>query len=278
MREGSSVIASLLSYAVGCVFGRWDVRIGPPGMLVGPDGLPARESPPGYPIRIQWDGVLVDDPGHPADIVARVREVLAYLFADGDPAVIEEEACCILGVRDLREWFCQGFFPFHIKMYSKSRRKAPIYWQLCSERKSYSVWLYYHRLNHDTLFTVLRSYVEPKIQYEEQRWLETKEKLAAARGAGDRREEREAARRAEAQERLLEELSRFRDQLSAVAHAGYDPDHDDGVLLNIAPLHPLVPWKEAEKAWRELRSGRHPLSEMAKNLNRWTRDRGGLCG
>lgn len=283
----TDLVAALLSYAVGCAFGRWDVRIGkgekeppplpgpfdplppcPPGMLVGPDGLPAREAPPGYPIAIQWDGILVDDPGHPADIVARVREVLGYLFADGDPAAIEEEACRILGVRDLREWFRQEFFPFHIKMYSKSRRKAPVYWQLCSERKSYSVWLYYHCLNHDTLYTVLRSYVEPKIGYEEQRLGEMRERLAAARAQGHRREERDLERQIEAQERLLEELGRFRDRIRAVADTGYAPELDDGVLLSIAPLYQVIPWREAEKAWRELRAGNHPWSSMAKRFER----------
>ncbi len=276
----------LLSYAVGCVFGRWDVRIGKgekeppplpgpfdpllpcsPGMLVGPDGLPARETPPGYPITIQWDGILVDDPGHPADIVARVREVLGYLFADGDPAAVEEEACAILGVRDLRTWFRQEFFPYHVKMYSKRPRKAPIYWQLCSERKSYSVWLYYHRLNHDTLYTVLRSYVERKIAYEEQRLREMQERLAAARAQGQRREERDLERQIEAQERLLEELGRFRDRIRAVADMGHEPDLDDGVLLNIAPLHQVVPWREAEKAWRELVSGKYPWASIAKSIS-----------
>ncbi len=278
-------IAAVLSYAVGCAFGRWDVRVGrgdieppplpgpfdplprcSPGMLVGGDGLLGRAAPADYPIRVPLDGILVDDPGHPADIVARVRQVLAHLFSDGDPAALEEEAWRLLGVKDLRDWLRNNFFPYHIRMYSKSRRKAPIFWQLCSSRKNYSVWLYYHRLNHDTLFTVLRSYVEPKIQYEEQKARETEERLAAARTAGNRREEHELARRAEAQERLLEELSQFRDQISTVAHMGYDPDLDDGVLLNIAPLYQVVPWKEAAKAWQELQAGKYPWSSMAKRL------------
>jgi len=320
MSSEATLVANLLSYAVGCVFGRWDVRIGkgekepppppgpfdplppcPPGMLVGPDGLPARQTPPGYPIAIQWDGILVDDPGHPADIVARVREVLGYLFADGDPAAVEEEACAILGVRDLREWFRQEFFPFHIKMYSKKPRKAPIYWQLSSERKSYSVWLYYHCLNHDTLYTVLRSYVEPKIAYEEQKLremqeqlgrssmvarlvtqaklpMETAEKLVSELGASGvlppqyavpgahTGSKRDLERRIEAQERLLEELGRFRDRIRAVADMGHAPDLDDGVLLNIAPLHQVVPWKEAEKAWRELVAGKYPWAKISKVL------------
>src|SRR5207302_1921953 len=83
-----------ISYCVGCAFGRWDVRLAsgtkaPPlpdtfaplpvcsrGMLQGQDLLPATTSPQAYPLRITWDGILVDDPGHGEDIVRRAWEVL----------------------------------------------------------------------------------------------------------------------------------------------------------------------------------------------------------
>ena len=53
----------------------------------------------------------------------------------------------------------------HIKRYSKSKRKAPIYWKLSSNKGNYSIWLYYHRITKDTLFQVLK-YVEDKINLE----------------------------------------------------------------------------------------------------------------
>jgi hypothetical protein len=37
-----------------------------------------------------------------------------------------------------------------------------------------------------------------------------------------------------------------------------NPDLDDGVLLNIAPLWELVPWKEAAPTWQELLKGEYP--------------------
>ena len=75
----------------------------PPGSLVGPDGLPAKcntivseqwlaarpdtvSLPIGvkdpviddsqYPMKIEWDGILVDDPDHSADLVKRVTQSL----------------------------------------------------------------------------------------------------------------------------------------------------------------------------------------------------------
>lgn len=87
-----------LSYLLGAAFGRWDVRIAagtleppvmpgpydplPPvsrGMLVGEDGLPARQMPVGYPLNIPRERLLHDEPGHPSDVVAAVEAAIAFL-------------------------------------------------------------------------------------------------------------------------------------------------------------------------------------------------------
>ena len=190
---GSESADNALSITIGIVFGRWDVHIAldpslapklpdpfdplpvcPPGMLQGPDGLPAKPEDvlSDYPIRIEWDGLLMDDPEDQEDIVRRVREVLEVIWKDRAEA-IEQEACDILGVRELRDYFRKpgngGFWMDHVKRYSKSRRKAPIYWYLRSAKGNYGLWVYYHRLNKDLLFKALLNYVEPKIRLEEDR-------------------------------------------------------------------------------------------------------------
>jgi hypothetical protein len=98
-------------------------------MLTGNDGLLLCKSPLDYPLRVSWDGILVDDLGpddanpRREDIVRRVREILDLIWGAGSEA-IEQEVCEILGVRDLREYFRRptGFFDDHRKRYSKSRR------------------------------------------------------------------------------------------------------------------------------------------------------------
>jgi hypothetical protein len=37
-------------------------------------------------------------------------------------------------------------------------------------------------------------------------------------------------------------------------------------LLNVAPLHELVPWKEAGRVWDELLSGKYEWSSIGKQL------------
>lgn len=280
-RDLGREVASLLSYALGCAFGRWDIQTVPPvgtpeefdpfaplapcarGALTNARRLPAgpHEVPEGYPIPIQWDGILPDDEGHPADVVSKVRAVLAHLF--GDWSAVEREACQALGVRDLRTFFSSRFFPLHIRQYSRSHRKAPIYWLLQSSRKSYGLWFYYPRLNRDTLYVALRDYVEPKLAHEQDVLARLKAEYARARDGGER-SARSLARKVEAQEDLIQEIAAFRDEIRAVADAGYDPDLDDGVLINIAPLHRLVPWKEAAACYKELKAGKYPWASMYK--------------
>jgi len=313
--DGGVLVTDLLSYTVGCVFGRWDARIAldpslapeladpfaplpvcPPGMLVGPDGLPAIrdgiaseewmrarpdaitpppagsvQSPtipdPEYPLVVDWDGILVDDSDHPDDVVRRVRGVLELLWGRRADA-IEGEACDLLGVKDLRTYFRnpRQFFEHHIKRHSKSRRKAPIYWLLQSPKRNYGLWLYYHRLDPDILFKALTSYVEPKIRLEESRLEDFEARRKSAGTAG--REARQAERAVAKQEELLADLREFRDRLDRAARLHLRPDLNDGVALNTAPLHELMPqpWKEAKSKWNELLAGKYDWSSIGKQL------------
>lgn len=313
--DSRQLVADLLSYAVGCVFGRWDVRMAldpsllprlqdpfdplpacSPSMLVGPDGLPARPGsiaseewlraqpdaitlPPAdtvgrdtiadteYPLRLDWDGILADDEGHPDDIVGRVMEVLALFWPERIEA-IEQEACSILEVTSLRHYFRKpgkgGFFDYHLKRYSKSRRKAPIYWLLQSSRKNYALWLYYHRLDRDTLFKALEVYVRPRIRREENYLAELRQRRSQAGTAGLEAKSLEKA--IAEQESLLSELDDFRDKLERAASLYLEPDLNDGVILNMAPLWELVPWKEPRKYWEELLQGRYEWSSISRQL------------
>ena len=308
-----TLVAVLLSYTVGCVFGRWDARIAldpslaprfadpfaslpvcSPGMLVGPDSLPAKRdgiaseewmrarkdviTPPPegsvenpiipdseYPLAVDWDGILVDEPGHEYDVVGRVREVLGLVWGEHVDG-IEGEACKLLGAKDLRTYFRnpRKFFDFHIKRYSKSRRKAPIYWLLQSPKRNYGLWIYYHRLDPDLLFKALTRYTDPKIRLEETRLEEyrTERRSAGDNGAEASRAERVVGK----QEDLLSDVREFRERLARAANLNLTPDLNDGVVLNIAPLHELVPWKEAASKWKELLAGKYEWSSIGKQL------------
>ncbi|OPY73252.1 MAG: N-6 DNA Methylase [Syntrophorhabdus sp. PtaU1.Bin002] len=312
---------AMVSFFVGVILGRWDVRIAldpslvpklpdpfdplpvcPPGMLAGPDGLPAEANrivseewlrarpdantlPPegsvktptildsDYPLRISWDGVLVDDNGfngdrpHRDDIVRRIREIFDLIWKD-KAQEIEQEACDILGVSDLRDYFRRpaGFFQDHLKRYSKSRRKAPVYWPLSTTSGSYTIWLYYHRLNDQTLYGAVNKYVEPKISEVERGIAQIEDNLKAASG-------REATRltdRLNEARTFVGELRDLREELLRIAALPYKPDLNDGVIVNAAPFHGLFrlrSWaKDTEDCWKKLAKGDYDWAHLAYTI------------
>lgn len=236
-------------------------------MLTDNAGLSVTSPPAGNRLPIEWDGILPDDPENQHDLVRHVRDVLEYIWNDRAER-IEKEACEILGVPELRDLFRKsgagGFFRDHIKRYSKSRRKAPIYWLLQSSKKNYAIWLYYRRLDKDLLFKALVNYVEPKIRLEASRLDTLRGQKASTSDTG--REAKRLAQEVEQQEDFLSELRDFEDKLRRAANLHLEPDLNDGVVLNIAPLHELVPWKEVENYWEELLEGKYEWSAVGKQL------------
>jgi 23S rRNA G2445 N2-methylase RlmL len=284
--------ADLLSYLLGAAFGRWDIRyatgqrtftplpdpfdplpVCSPGTLQNEKGLPAEPAdvPADYPLPIPWDGILVDDPGHPYDIEQRVQDALALAFPDNADA-IEQEACQILGVRSLREYFGKPtqFFDSHLKRYSKSRRQAPLYLPLSTASGSYTLWVYYHRLTDQTLYTAVVDYVEQKLK-------SVAESLAAlrARSARTRDDERELERL----QNLEDELKSFREELLRVAALPYKPNLNDGVQITSAPLYRLfrLPrWQNVLKeTWDKLEKGTYDWAHLAYSI--WPERVEGKC-
>lgn len=220
-----------------------------------------------YPVRISTSGIIPDDPSVDEDIVSQVCNTLRYVWKDSQGDA-EEAICEGLGLRELREYLRRpgkgGFWDDHVARYSKSRRKAPVYWLLQSSKKNYALWLYYHRLDKDLLFKSLVSYVDPKIRLEEEKLNAFHSQMEAVGDSG--KEAKRLAKEAEKQEDFLSELRDFEDKLRRAAELHLDPDLNDGVVLNIAPLWELVPWKEPKKYWDELLAGKYEWSTIGKQL------------
>jgi hypothetical protein len=196
-----------------------------------------------------------------------VRDSIEVIWKSGADA-IETELCDVLGVKELRDYFRKpskgGFWDDHVSRYSKSRRKAPIYWLLQSSKKNYALWLYYHRLDKDLFFKALLNYVEPKIRLESSCLEALRSQRSVAGDSG--KEAKRLAKEVERQEDFLSELRDFEDRLRRAANLHLEPDLNDGVVLNIALLHELVPWKAAKDYWEELLKGKYEWSSIGKQL------------
>jgi hypothetical protein len=247
---------TLISWAVGVAFARFDSRLatGERHMPASPqpfDPLPSR-SPGMFPEGeepAERPDILVDDEGHPDDLAARVSAVAERVKLDP--------------FERLRVWLAKEFFPLHIKMYSKSRRKAPIYWQLATPSASYSVWLYVQGFSKDTLFRVQNDYVAPKLAHEERRLQSLASELRDGATAAQRKT-------LAAQEAMVDELRALLDEVKRVAPL-WKPNLDDGVIVNFAPLWRLVPqnkaWqKELKSAWDALCDEKYDWSHLAMHL------------
>ncbi len=283
-----TLVSEFMDYCLGCAYGRWDIRcatgekpeppepdpfdplpVCPPGMLQNEQGLPAepKDVPATYPMRISWPGILVDDEGHPEDIVARVREAITIMWGDSADA-IEQEACQLLGVATLREYFQKPalFFAEHLKRHSKSRRQAPLYWPIGIAKGSYTLWLYYHRLTDQTLHSAIADFIDPKLK-------------ALDREIALLRDGNAPRTRLEPLQDLQKELQELRTELEQATALPWKPDLNDGVLITASPLWKLFrlgPWQKNLKAcWQKLEKGDYDWAHLAYSI--WPTRVEGVC-
>jgi hypothetical protein len=215
------------------------------------------------------DGIMVLEEGHPDDLARRVFDVLHLIHSEKEA----EEILCTATARNgpardnLEEYLLGGFFKSHVKRY----RKHPIYWLIQSPKKSYGIYLLNEKTTPDTL-SLLRGnrYLGGRLN----RLQQDQTSLSKAVLKGDKGARKKAGEIAE----LLEELQEFDRRLEAATRVPakdkdgrnvtvrWEPELDDGVYINAAPLHELLPsWRDVnpKKAWQELAAGDYDWSKTA---------------
>jgi hypothetical protein len=244
----------LLSWAVGVAFGRFDLRIATGERALPPepepfDPLPIKAPgmlPDGAQPFHAHEAILVDEQGHPHDLVHLVEEVLSHVNAP----VLD----------DVRRWLRKEFFTLHLKLYSKSRRKAPIYWPLSTASGSYTLWLYYPDLSSQTLYKAVNDFLEPKLKQIDSDMTKLRSK-GAARSRDDEKQ-------FEALQSFELDLIQLRDTLLKLAPI-YKADQNDGVQISAAPLWQLFRHKAWQKllkdTWNKLEKGNFDWAHMAMN-------------
>jgi hypothetical protein len=152
------------------------------------------------------------------------------------------------------------FFKDHLVRYSKSRRKAPLYWPLTVPSKNWGVWVYAPLLTRETLYAIaLEAARRERLAAEAIALLQREQ-----RDGGTGRSARTVSDELDAEERLGEELRRFRLEAERIAGLGWEPNLDDGIILCAAPLTDLFPaWPDAKAARAELRKGMYSWATVA---------------
>lgn len=252
---------------VGMAFGRWDTAYAK-GQKTVPefgdvfDALPFMpvvsldEVPAGYAVNIPEDGILSNQTEGAICLSSRVRDVMHYLWAERTDD-LEYELCQLIGCKNLQAYFESptGFFEYHFKRYTKSRRKAPIYWPLSSEDGSLTYWVYYPKLSKNTLPSLIL-----KLRDENEA---IRSNINNALVAHDKVLETNLRAQQQQVEGMIEEITRIID-------LGYEPNHDDGVPVTSCPLVNLIRhrgWNsECASNLEDLQKGDYDWSHLAMSM------------
>ena len=221
-------IKSLLSYAVGCMFGRYSLDV---------DGLAyagGKWDDSKYTTFIpDADNVLpiTDEEYFTDDIVGRFVEFVKVVYGTD---TLEDNLTFIakaLGTKGtspravIRNYFLNGFYADHVKIY----QKRPIYWLYDSGKQNgFKALIYMHRYNADTSGLVRADYLYKMEQVYESEIARMDD--AIANGAS--REVAQATKRKEKLVKQLKECKDYDDRLGHIALARIPIDLDDGVKVN----------------------------------------------
>lgn len=251
----------IISYSVGRIFGRWEnEKIYQHDLLfkaMDPFGpLPVRGK---NTLTANNDcGIYFEDFNSNESFGNQVILFIDEFFGANTAQDISNTLNCGNIIQYLNSTNC--FFDNHLKQYAKSRRQAPIYWPLQTPSGSYTLWVYYHRLTDQTLYTCVNDFVEPKLKT-------VTDDLTALRSqtTRSRAEEKELARLSD----LEGELKDFRDELLRIA-GFWKPDLNDGVQITAAPLWKLFQHRQWQKklkdTWKKLENGEYDWAHLACSI------------
>lgn len=235
-------IRSLVSYAVGCIFGRYSLD--QPGLAyAGGDWNPDQY----HTFTPDADNVIpITDEEYFTDdltglFVAWVKKVFGADSLEDNLAFIAKA----LGTKGtspravIRNYFLNGFYADHVKIY----QKRPIYWLYDSGKQNgFKALIYMHRYNADTSGLVRADYLYKMEQVYESEIARMDD--AIANGAS--REVAQATKRKEKLVKQLKECKDYDDRLGHIALAQIAIDLDDGVKLNYEKVQTGVDGRKQE--------------------------------
>lgn len=238
-------IRSFISYAVGCMFGRYSLN---------KDGLIYAGS--------EWDDSIyqtflpdddncipiTDEEYFSDDIVARFIEFVRTVYGAD---TLEENLDFIanaLGNKGatsrevIRNYFLKDFYKDHLKTY----QKRPIYWMFDSGKQNgFKALIYMHRYDTDTVGRVRTDYL-----HQAQRYVETAMQSAqyTIDNASSASEKSKATKAVTKYAKQLAEMKIYDEAIAHIANQRIEIDLDDGVKVNYAKFQGVEVAQEGKKA------------------------------
>ena len=228
-------IKSLISYAVGCWFGRYSLDV--KGLAYAGGDWDSTKYKTIIPVK---DNVLpiCDDDYLASDLTGLIIEFVRIVYGDD---TLEENLKFIadaLGGKGtprevIRNYLLTGFYADHCKIY----QKRPIYWLFNAGKKhSFKALVYMHRWERTTVATVRTDYVhELQERYRTQLSMLTQQMEQAVQS--DRVKLKKQSEKLTAQ---LDEINKYEEKVHHLADMMIDIDLDDGVKVNYAKFADIL--------------------------------------
>lgn len=228
-------IKSLISYAVGCMFGRYSLD--KEGLVFAGGEWDERNYRRFIP---DADNIIpiTDEEYFSDDIVGRFVEFIRVVYGDDS---LEENLKFIaeaLGGKSqprdvIRNYFLNDFFNDHCKIY----QKRPIYWLFDSGKKNgFKALIYMHRYRADTIARIRTDYVHEQ----QSRYSTTLEDLETRIASASTSERIKLSKQKKAIQEQAEELHLYEEKIHHLADQMIAIDLDDGVKVNYAKFQDVL--------------------------------------
>lgn len=244
VRTKRDEITSLISYAVGCMFGRYSLDVD--GLVLADQGDTVEDylqkMPDSASVSFMPDAdnviPITDEEYFEDDIVGRFVEFMRVAYG---AETLEENLRFVADAlggkgtsRDvIRSYFLKEFFKDHCQTY----KKRPIYWQFDSGKKNgFKALIYMHRYQPDLLARVRTDYVHQQQERYRAQVSYAEDALATA----------EKGNRVKLEKRIsklndqLREASEFEEKVHHLADQMIEIDLDDGVKVNYAKFQDVL--------------------------------------
>ncbi|MBZ9684973.1 BREX-1 system adenine-specific DNA-methyltransferase PglX [Clostridium estertheticum] len=231
-------IKSLISYAVGCMFGRYSLD--QDGLVYAGGEFNSTK----YTTFKAYENNIIpilSDSYFEYDIVAKFVEFVKVTFGK---ETLSENLTFIaetLGNKNsetakdtIRRYFLNDFFKDHVQTY----KKRPIYWLFTSgKQKAFNCLIYMHRYDRNTLSSIRTDYL-----HELQDRLDTESRALVDVREGDysTKEKSEAKKKLTLFDKQIDELKKYDEVLHHMADMQIEIDLDDGVIANYEKFKGLL--------------------------------------
>ena len=277
-------IKSLISYAVGCMFGRYSLNeeglvlagqpfeahffeASAPVCGTGFAGAPGASVPIGEFYYKTDEGVkkctynpdkdniipICDEEYFSDDIVSRFCEWVKIVYGEKSLETNLDFIAKALGNKGntsrevIRNYFLNDFFKDHCNTYSVTGSgKRPIYWMFDSGKQNgFKALIYMHRYDADTVGRVRTDYLHKTQKYEETAMQSAQYTIDNATSASEKLKATKAVTKYTKQ---LAEMKIYDEAIAHVANQRIEIDLDDGVKVNYAKFQGVEVAQEGKKA------------------------------